>query len=437
MKSIVLKTRFYQFLQKLIGSFYPFDPISRAALILSLGSFLLVFSTYGQEPNEVYQVETVPNPKDGGRGYVSDPSAFISALDLVQINQIVAAIEDSTTAQIAVVVLPSIGTSNPKVFATNLFNSWGIGQANKDNGLLILSVMDQRRTEFETGYGMEAVLTDAQCYRIGMQRLVPHFKEGAYGAGLVAALEGIQEVLYNPDAQEDLVDRGKRVGYEGIIPGIPLGLEIYLFIALIVGGMIALMSYLALHNKDDLYDKYLKIRNYKVLILVFIFPLPYFIIYFVLGGLLRRLRNQTRFSKINGKKMHKLDESEEDQFLEQGQIAEEYVKSVDYDVWVTEDLDDILILKYLQPFSKYSHCPECGFRTYHHQRTETIRAATYSHSGQQAKFHSCKNCHYQHTTYQIIPRKVRSSGGGGGGSGGGSGSWGGGSSGGGGAGVSW
>ena len=206
------------------SSFFQFAHIIRISFVFLCSCFLFLSPTYTQETKEVFSTETVPNPKDGGRGYVSDPAAFINAVDIVQINQIIAAIEDSTTAQIAIVVLPSIGTENPKAFATELFNFWGIGQSNKDNGLLILSVMDQRRTEFETGYGMEAVLTDAQCYRIGMQRLVPHFKEGAYGAGLLAALEGIQEVLYNPDAQGDLFDPGHRTSYDGIIPGLPLGI---------------------------------------------------------------------------------------------------------------------------------------------------------------------------------------------------------------------
>ena len=137
--------------------------------------------------------------------------------------------------------------------------------------------------------------------------------------------------------------------------------------------------------------------------------------------------------------MHKLSEEEEDDFLESGQITEEELRSVDYDVWVTEDASDYLILAYPRRFTKYSTCPKCKFRAYHHEDTRVIQHATYSSSGKMEKLHACKNCHYQHRKLITIPRKTRSSSGGGGGFGGGGGgsSFGGGSSGGGGAGASW
>ena len=112
---------------------------------------------------------------------MSDPDGVIGADAVAEINAIAAAVEDSSTAEIAVVVLTSVGDQNPKDFSTALFNHWGIGKADKDNGLLILTIMDQRRTEFETGYGMEGVLPDVLCYRVGMQVLVPYFQQGEYG----------------------------------------------------------------------------------------------------------------------------------------------------------------------------------------------------------------------------------------------------------------
>jgi uncharacterized protein len=135
--------------------------------------FLCVFIPLSAQVG--FTPETVPNPKNGGTGYVSDPDGILEAAAVVQLNQLIAKLEDSSTAQIAVVLVNSIGQENPKDFATRLFNYWGIGQADTDNGLLIFTVMDQHRTEFETGYGLEAVLTDAMCYRIGMQELVPEF----------------------------------------------------------------------------------------------------------------------------------------------------------------------------------------------------------------------------------------------------------------------
>ncbi len=389
--------------------------------------------------SDFHTIESVPDPKLMGGGYVSDPDVYLSALEVVKLNNLIKETEENTTAQIAVVLLKSIGNENPKDFATRLFAHWGIGYADTDNGLLILSVMDQRRTEFETGYGMEAVLTDVQCYRIGMQELVPYFKQEQYGQGLIAAVSRIKTILENPEAAADIrSDRQSRAahrGSNGIIPGLPLGLEIYFLINLLFHLILATRVFYILRSKQDLYDKYMSIRKWKLLVFIFIFPLLYLVAYFLLKGLLKQLRNHPRYSKANGQLMRKLKESEEDYYLSQGQITEEEIGSVDYDVWVTEEEDDILILRYKKPFTKYSPCPKCRFTTYFHARSVTIRAATYHSSGKKEEKYECKNCSYQYSKYITIPMKTRSSSGSGGGGGGGS--WGGGSSGGGGAGVSW
>ena len=74
---------------------------------------------------------------------MSNPDEILSAEEHSALDAILAAIEDSTTVQIAVVIVQSIGSENPKMFATALFEHWGIGRADKDNGLLILSVLDR------------------------------------------------------------------------------------------------------------------------------------------------------------------------------------------------------------------------------------------------------------------------------------------------------
>ena len=401
---------------------------------LCLSMLLLLGNTLAQ--TRIYTVETVPNPKNSGGGYTSDPDTYLSATELVEINNLIGEIEASTTAQIAVVLLNTIGEDNPKEFATRLFEKWGIGQSDKDNGLLILSIMDQRRTEFETGYGMEAVLTDIQCYRIGMQELVPYFKQDEYGQGVLAALRRIKLILEDPEAAADIYSERAREGPKGLFPFIPFPLEIYLYVLTLFLATLFIRFLFVWYSKQDLYDKYMGLRSMKAILFIFLFPLPYLFIYFLLGKLLDWLRDHPRYSKKNGALMRKLEEEEDDKFLEQGEITEEEIGSVDYDVWVTEGLDDILILRYKKPFSKYNSCPKCNFQTYYLAHTRTVRYATYSHSGKKEIIHECKNCGYHARTFVTIPRKTRSSGGSSS-RGGGGGSWGGGSSGGGGAGVSW
>ena len=141
--------------------------------------------------------------------------------------------------------------------------------------------------------------------------------------------------------------------------------------------------------------------------------------------------------------MFKKNDVTEDPFLNKGQLVEESIRSIDYDVWVTEKGDDVLVLKYKKLFSKYSKCPKCNFKTYYTAHSRTVRAATKTSTGLREQTYKCKNCDYTKVKKITIPKVTSSSssssgsGYSGGSSFGGSSSFGGGSSGGGGGGVSW
>ncbi len=404
---------------------------SRVLIIFVLFTSLLL------QGQTVYTVEDVPNPKNSDGGWISDPNNYISGEEKIALNSLISALENKSTAQIAIVVLPSIGDEVPKNFAVHLFKHWGIGQEKKDNGLLILTVVDQHRTEFEVGYGLEPILTDALSYRIASQELVPHFKNSDYGLGLLAGVERIQQILDNPEVISEIYDDGG-VGYTKNKNPISVGVIIYLGLL-----FFALFHYFSNvrkinKNKEDFYDKFKDLYNIKHFVYFILFPLPFLLIrYIFIKNRLSKYRNNSRFSKINGKKMFKKTEVAENKFLDKGQLVEENLHSVDYDVWATENADDILILKYQKFFSKYSKCPKCKYKTYYTAHSKTVKAATRSSTGVREEIQKCKNCDYIKVNTIKIPRTTSSSSSFGGGSSGGGSSFGGGSSGGGGAGVSW
>ena len=88
------------------------------------------------------RLAAVPNPRVSG-GWVADPAGVIANRSAA-INQLIAKLERETTTEIAVVVLPTLGELVPKDFAVSLVQYWGVGKAGKDNGVLVLHILDQR-----------------------------------------------------------------------------------------------------------------------------------------------------------------------------------------------------------------------------------------------------------------------------------------------------
>jgi uncharacterized protein len=153
-----------------------------------------------------YTVKTVPNMKLINNSYVSNPDNIVSEGTVAQINQQLAALEQQTTSQVAVVILYSIGEETDFTFAQDLFEEWKIGKANKDNGLLILFIKDQKKIRLHTGLGLEGVLPDAICKRIEIQKMVPHFKEGNVDQGILAGVEEVNKILTDPKYAEEIRD---------------------------------------------------------------------------------------------------------------------------------------------------------------------------------------------------------------------------------------
>ena len=171
---------------------------------------LLVCGSITVSVAQSYTLETVPNPKQSRSShYVSNPDKILSDAAVGQIDQILGKLEDSTTAQVAVVCINSIGEAVPKDFATALFRKWGLGYQKKNNGLLVLLVKDQHRIEMETGYGLEGILPDAICRRIQTDKMVPLLKEGDFDGALIDGTQEIFRLISQPEAVQEVYDKSK------------------------------------------------------------------------------------------------------------------------------------------------------------------------------------------------------------------------------------
>ncbi len=178
-------------------------------LTLLIITFFLAVSASAQN---AWTVQTVPNTRlESNEIHVSDPDGYLSDSVEMHINTALCAIREQ--ADVFVVTLSSIGNEEPKRFANQLFNHLGIGDAATNNGVLLLFVEDQRALEFETGYGAEATLTDAQCERIFRNAIVPSFRAGDYEGGLCAGVAEIVSV-YGGEIPMGLVSVLPETSYE-------------------------------------------------------------------------------------------------------------------------------------------------------------------------------------------------------------------------------
>ncbi len=126
-------------------------------------------------------------------GYVLDQAGLLQSNEVQQLEQKLRGYADSTSTQFAVVLVPSTGDSDPYDYAMAIGKTWGVGQQGKNNGVVILVSMDNRKIRIVTGRGIEDVLPDAICKRIINRILKPYFKRGDYYGGLdVASTEMMQ-----------------------------------------------------------------------------------------------------------------------------------------------------------------------------------------------------------------------------------------------------
>jgi len=137
-------------------------------------------------------VEEVPNPQQLNGTWVTDMADILSQDTERQLNQMISELEIENGTEIAVVTVPETSpAASPKAFTTKLFNHWGIGKADEDNGVLFLISIGDRRVEIETGYGIEPILPDAQVGQIIKTQITPPFKQGDFDTGTLAGTKAL------------------------------------------------------------------------------------------------------------------------------------------------------------------------------------------------------------------------------------------------------
>jgi len=139
-------------------------------------------------------------------GYVNDFAGILGQGTEAAISSVAQQLDAKTSAQLAVVTVDTVKPLTIEQYAVELFEKWGIGQKDKDNGLLILIAVNDKKIRIETGYGLEGALPDAICSQIIYQDIVPEFKKGNFEKGVLSGTVSVASLIakeYNVDINLD------------------------------------------------------------------------------------------------------------------------------------------------------------------------------------------------------------------------------------------
>ncbi len=147
-------------------------------------------------------------------GYVTDDAGVIGDERQAKLESFLDQLQKKTGVQFAVLTLATTAPEEPGTYKTRVFKSWGIGNQERDDGLLLLVAMEQREVRFETGYGLEGTLPDGWQSRMVRDLVVPRFRDGQPEEGITAAVLACAQRI-GAEKGVALEWNGQELRYEG------------------------------------------------------------------------------------------------------------------------------------------------------------------------------------------------------------------------------
>ena len=121
-------------------------------------------------------------------GFVNDHAAVMSEPERAKLEAFLDQVKQKTGVEFAVLTVRTTAPLSPSVYKVQVFQRWGIGRKDQDDGLLMLVALEEREVRFETGYGLEGTLPDGLQSRIFRDQMAPRFRAGDIPGGIVAGV---------------------------------------------------------------------------------------------------------------------------------------------------------------------------------------------------------------------------------------------------------
>ena len=172
-------------------------------------------------------------------GRVVDNANLLTPEQEAALTAKLAALEAKNRRQLVIATIPDLQGYTIEDYGYRLGRTWGIGEKKVDSGALLIVAPKERKVRIEVGYGLEPILTDALSSTIIQTRILPAFRNGDMGGGIIAGSDALIELLSLPDEQAEA--RAKQLVAANSQPeqDVPLGLAFWgIVVAFIIISMI-------------------------------------------------------------------------------------------------------------------------------------------------------------------------------------------------------
>lgn len=172
------------------------------------------------------------------KGHINDEANLLSSREEGNLEQLLQNLETQTSAQMAVLIIPSLRGENLEDYSLQVAEAWGLGQRDRDNGVLLLISINDKKIRFEVGYGLESSFTDLKAGYIIRNTIAKEFQTGNFYEGIYQGVRTASGIVSgNSDISQEELAKYKQASKKTKSRGqIPVGLIVFLFIIL-SGGM--------------------------------------------------------------------------------------------------------------------------------------------------------------------------------------------------------
>jgi uncharacterized protein len=258
-----------------------------------------------------------------------------------------------------------------ETFAHGLFDAWRVGDRPERDGVLLLVATDDRKLRIQLGDGVLHLEDDAR--QVVDDSILPWFREGMRPRGILRGAAGIAQ-WFTPE-------------WAAAHPSAPAAVQ-------------------PAYTQPPAYSPSSGGAGDAAAVAYILFGIGALVA--ALVGFESYTRNRPRDCSQCGARMTRLDEASDDVYLDNGQKMEEFLHSVDYDVWKCGSCGSHQLVPYQALFSGKSPCPSCRYRTVL-TTTAVLESATYDYGGREEVTRNCRNCGFHDDRIVHTPPRTRPS----------------------------